>query len=289
MLPWREKLSIPKTGQSRAETFHSYFASSLQRDPYRVVVSEMMLQQTQVERVLPKFEAWLAKWPTTAALANASLAEVLIFWQGLGYNRRAKFLWQLAQQIEARGGVWPTTEEELLELPGIGRYTARAVMSFAMGEQVGVVDTNIKRVLGRAFGEVKDYFQLADEVVPAGQADPWNQALMDLGAMVCTARAPKCPECPLQQSCQAYLTGSINILPVKKISKKPLVRFEDSDRFFRGRIMDLLREKSYQLEELAEKMETEFGLIDAQRFQKLVNGLVAEELISRKENKITLG
>jgi A/G-specific adenine glycosylase len=162
-------------------------------------------------------------------------------------------------------------------------------MSFALGQHVGVVDTNIKRVLSRVFGEVKDYFVLADECLPVGQADPWNQALMDLGAMVCTARAPKCPECPVQQYCLAYVTGSINNLPAKKVSEKPTVRFADSDRFFRGRIMDLLRQKPYELQELSEKMEIDYGLIDQERFQKLINGLVSEELISQTKEQITLG
>ncbi len=313
VLPWREKLKDEKlklelevvssneilNNSVRDVAFASYFATSLQRDPYQVVVAEMMLQQTQVERVLPKYTAWLAKWPTTAELAKATLAEVLILWQGLGYNRRAKFLWELARQIEQRGGFWPTTEVELLELPGIGKYTARAVMSFAMGQQVGVVDTNIKRVMSRFLGEAKDYFFLADNCLPAGQADPWNQAIMDLGAMICTARAPQCSVCPVKQNCQANLTAQqqgfsnfsefLKSQPAKKSSYKSGVRFEDTDRFFRGRMMDLLRADTYLITKFAQKMEQDFGLIDHQRFQKLVDGLAAEKMITIQGKKVRLG
>lgn len=333
VLPWREKLDgetpviseHPKTSPSlREAAFESYFATSLQRDPYRVVVAELMLQQTQVDRVLPKFEAWMNKWPTTAALGQASLAEILIFWQGLGYNRRAKFLWKLSQQIEERGGVWPTTEAELLELPGIGKYTARAVMSFAMGLQVGVVDTNIRRVIARIEGlewsekqvepamDLKaDYFKLADEILPKGQADPWNQAIMDLGAMVCTAKIPHCEVCPLNEICVSNLRARAHdwtsygewLLAREKMKKAALkkkhieagttpikkIRFEDTDRFFRGRVMDVLREADYELPELSEKMENEYGLVDHKRFQKVIAGLVAEELISVHEKTVRLG
>ncbi len=311
ILPWREKLTVLPT-KVRDEAFGHYFASSLKRDPYKVVVAEMMLQQTQVDRVMSKFQAWMEKWPSTAALAKASLAEVLIFWQGLGYNRRAKFLWQLAKKIEELSGVWPTTEKELLELPGIGRYTARAIMSFAFGMQVGVVDTNIKRVIARTQGiewserqvnppfDLKaDYFQLADELLPADQADPWNQAIMDLGAMVCTAKSPKCEVCPLSQLCQSNLRAqkhgfenygvwlkSLATLP--KLKKKS-VRFEDTDRFFRGRIMDLLRESEYEIPKLAQKMEEEYGLIDPDRFNKLLTGLASEEMITIQKNAVKLG
>jgi A/G-specific adenine glycosylase len=311
VLPWREKLAAPQTSV-RSESFNHYFASSLKRDPYKVVVAEMMLQQTQVDRVMPKFLAWMAKWPTTADLAKATLAEVLISWQGLGYNRRAKFLWQLAQKIEELDGVWSTTEVELLGLPGIGKYTARAIMSFAFGMQVGVVDTNIKRVIARTQGiewsekqvnppiDLKaDYFLLADQMLPVGQADPWNQGIMDLGAMVCTASSPKCEICPISSYCESNLRAQahgwenyaawLKSLPKKPRGAKKTIRFEDTDRFFRGRIMDLLRADSFKVIELARKMEDEYGLIDHDRFQKLVSGLVEEEMISTHGDIVRLG
>ncbi len=311
VLPWREKMLGPKTA-TRNESFDHYFASSLKRDPYKVVVAEMMLQQTQVDRVIPKFLAWMSKWPSTADLAKATLAEVLIFWQGLGYNRRAKFLWQLAQKIEQSNGVWPTTEVELLQLPGIGKYTARAIMSFAFGMQVGVVDTNIKRVIARTQGiewsekqvnpqiDLKaDYFSLADEMLPAGQADPWNQGIMDLGAMVCIATSPKCEMCPISNYCESNQKAQahgwenyaawLKSLPKKPRGIKKTVRFEDTDRFFRGRIMDLLRADSYDVTQLAKKLEDEYGLIDNKRFQKLISGLVTEEMISIHADRVQLG
>lgn len=151
------------------------------RDPYAILVSEVMLQQTQVERVVPRYLAWLGRWPTAAALAAASLAHVIRAWQGLGYNRRALDLHRAARVVAERG--WP---EDLTELPGVGRYTADAVRAFAFGDAVLPVDTNVRRVLertGHRFG-------------PA-----CGQALMDLGATVCLARVPRCGICPLAAEC----------------------------------------------------------------------------------------
>lgn len=151
------------------------------RDPYAILVSEVMLQQTQVERVVPRYGAFLARWPTAAALAAAPTAEVIREWQGLGYNRRALALQRAARLVAATG--WP---EDLTELPGVGRYTADAVGLFALGRQVLPVDTNVRRVqerTGAAFGP------------------PSGQALMDLGATVCLARIPRCERCPLAAAC----------------------------------------------------------------------------------------
>jgi A/G-specific adenine glycosylase len=151
------------------------------RDPYAILVSEVMLQQTQVERVVPRYEEWLARWPTAEALAGASAADVIRAWQGLGYNRRALNLHRAATIVAERG--WP---DDLTELPGVGRYTADAVRAFAFGESVLPEDTNVLRIqerTGRRFG-------------PA-----CGQALMDLGATVCLARVPRCGVCPLAEEC----------------------------------------------------------------------------------------
>jgi A/G-specific adenine glycosylase len=151
------------------------------KDPYAILVSEVMLQQTQVERVIPRYVRWVARWPTAEALAAAPAADVLREWQGLGYNRRALNLHRAARAIAERG--WP---EDLTELPGVGRYTADAVRSFALGEPVLPVDTNVRRVqerTGFAFGH------------------ECGQALMDLGATICLARVPRCGECPLAGAC----------------------------------------------------------------------------------------
>ncbi len=151
------------------------------RDPYAILVSEVMLQQTQVERVVPRYEAWLERWPTPETLAAASAAEVIVAWQGLGYNRRALNLHRAARQVAAEG--WPG---DLTELPGVGPYTAAAVSNFAFGRDVLPVDTNVRRVQERT-GEDFD----------AACA----QALFDLGATVCLARIPRCGVCPLAKLC----------------------------------------------------------------------------------------
>ena len=151
------------------------------RDPYAILVSEVMLQQTQVSRVVPRYLAWLERWPTVDALADASAADVIREWQGLGYNRRALNLHRAARQISIQG--WP---EDLTELPGVGRYTADAVARFAHDRPVLPMDVNVKRVLERS----------------GGSFDPQSaHALMDLGATVCLARIPRCGACPLAARC----------------------------------------------------------------------------------------
>jgi A/G-specific adenine glycosylase len=179
------------------------------RDPYAILVSEVMLQQTQVERVVPRYLAWLWRWPTVEALAAARLADVIREWQGLGYNRRAVNLHRAARRIAAHG--WP---DDLTTLPGVGRYTAAAIACFAFGRDVLPVDTNVRRVqarTGHAFG--------------ASAA----QALMDLGATVCLARVPRCGVCPLAQSCPSR---GRRYEPLRKQS-----RFEGSFRQRRARAL----------------------------------------------------
>ena len=187
------------------------------RDPYRVWVSEVMLQQTQVETVKPYYRRWLKRFPTLRALAAASQPEVLALWEGLGYYARARNFHRAAQKIVAdHGGRIPRTVEGLLELPGVGRYTAAAIASIAFGADAAVLDGNVKRVLARAFnymGEVKsprgekDLWRLAESLVPAGRAGDYNQALMDLGATICAPRAPQCRLCPLHDLCLARQLG----------------------------------------------------------------------------------
>jgi A/G-specific adenine glycosylase len=150
-------------------------------DPYEILVSEVMLQQTQVDRVIPRWRAWLERWPTVEALAGASAAEVIVAWQGLGYNRRAISLHRAAQQVAANG--WP---DDLTELPGVGPYTAAAVSNFAFGRDVLPVDTNVSRVQVRT-GATFD--------------GSCAQALFDLGATICLARIPRCGDCPLADDC----------------------------------------------------------------------------------------
>ncbi len=207
------------------------------RDPYAVLVSEVMLQQTQVERVLPKYEEFLTRFPTLEALAAAPLAEVIKVWAGLGYNMRAVRLHEIARQaVERYGGSLPGTLDELLSLKGIGRYTAGAVACFAFGLPVATVDTNIRRVLWRVFRGIEPVewppdqttsrmvLALAEWALPRDRAYDWQQALMDLGATICQSRRPLCERCPLMDCCAAYQeTARVTLFP----SGEALARLRD--------------------------------------------------------------
>jgi len=196
------------------------------RDPYHIWVSEIMLQQTQVETVIPYYTRWLKQFPTVAALAQAPLQTVLTQWEGLGYYSRARNLHRAAQQVLTEyGGQVPDTLEALLQLPGIGRYTAAAIASMAFGVDAAVLDGNVKRVLARVFdirddvksprGE-KQLWALAESLVPAGRAGDYNQAVMDLGATICTPRAPACERCPVRPLCKAKQLGVQLERPIMK-------------------------------------------------------------------------
>lgn len=181
------------------------------RNAYRVLVSEIMLQQTQVDRVIPKYREWLRKYPSLEALAGASTREVRETWRPLGYNIRPVRLREIARAVlRDHGGRIPETHAELLALKGVGPYTAGAVLSFAYGKNAPILDTNVRRVLRRVFaGEAarppeRDLWRLSEALLPAGRAYDFNQALMDFGATVCTARRPRCPGCPLSRLCASY-------------------------------------------------------------------------------------
>jgi A/G-specific adenine glycosylase len=183
-------------------------------DPYRILVSEVMLQQTQVDRVLPKYHEWLGKYPSLEALAQAPEREVAETWRPLGYNIRPRRLHAIARESVARyGGTLPSDRETLLSFKGIGEYTAGAVLSFAFGERAAILDTNVARVLFRVFighGDPKAHrtrkhlWELSRTVLPHRHVFDFNQALMDFGATVCVARKPKCPVCPMRRDCRAY-------------------------------------------------------------------------------------
>ena len=183
-------------------------------DPYHILVSEIMLQQTQVDRVLPKYTEWLIKYPSLEALATAPDQEVTDAWYPLGYNIRPKRLQTIARESVARyGGQLPADEETLLSFKGIGAYTAGAIRSFAFRERAAILDTNVARVLFRVFiseGDPKSpatrrhLWRLSETLVPVRHVFDFNQALMDLGAMVCVARNPKCLVCPMAKSCRAF-------------------------------------------------------------------------------------
>jgi A/G-specific adenine glycosylase len=213
-----------------------------ERDPWRILVSEVMLQQTQVERVIPKWHAFLTAFPTPADCAIASLGDVLRLWQGLGYPRRARNLQAAAAiVVELHNGQLPDDLDDLLDLPGIGPYTARAVLAFAFERDVAVVDTNIARVLARTLGErltPKRAQERADAAVPDGQGWVWNQVVMDLGATLCRP-TPTCIPCPLAGSCSWHLAGRPHPDPAtgsSGVSGKQ-ARFEGSARQARGKVL----------------------------------------------------
>jgi A/G-specific adenine glycosylase len=206
------------------------------RDPWSILVSEVMLQQTQVARVIPVWTAFLARFPTATDCANAPQADVVTAWQGMGYNRRARSLHQCAIAIrDKHQGALPATLEELLALPGVGPYTARAVMVFAFERRAGVLDVNAVRVLARLNG-VPVTQEQADAAAPISDPWRWNQAILDLGATVCTKRAAACDRCPVARHCAWRHHG-----PDPAVHPKPQSRFEGSDRQGRGRLVDALR------------------------------------------------
>jgi A/G-specific adenine glycosylase len=176
------------------------------RDPYAIVVSEILLHQTQVSRVIPVYEQFLRRYPTVEALARARLSAVKRLTDPLGYKVRGRWLHAIAQHVaEERAGYFPQTLDELRRLPGVGRYTAGAVMSFAFHRDAPILDTNVARLLSRYFGvggSRRELWAYANRVIPRGRAHVFNQALMDLGALVCVARAPRCVRCPLRRGCR---------------------------------------------------------------------------------------
>jgi A/G-specific adenine glycosylase len=201
-------------------------------DPYALLVSEIMLQQTQAARVIPYYHAFLTRFPDPHTLAAATPREVLEAWSGLGYNRRALALHAAAKQIATHG--WP---DDLTELPGVGPYTAAAVGSFAWDRQVAALDTNARRVIERYDGRPHTPTTLARraaELLPNGRAADFNQAMMELGATVCRPRAPRCGDCPIHEGCERGPAPA---------PRRRTERFEDSDRWARGRIVAALLER----------------------------------------------
>ena len=219
-----------------------------ERDPYRILVSEVMLQQTQVSRVLEKYSAFLARFPTVHSLARARRSHVIRMWRGMGYNNRAVRLHRLAHSVaHTSGGILPQTEKELMDLPGIGRYTARAIMSSAFALPVPVVDVNIQRFFSRVFWSMstltdmrplRDVEAHALKQFPPRNGYEWNQALMDLGATVCAARTPQCDACPVASHCRSR-TGMKRVAAIRKKSEPSF--YGVPERIHRGHIIEHLR------------------------------------------------
>lgn len=279
-------------------------------DPYKVLVSEVMLQQTQASRVTPAFERFVRRFPTLEALAAAPLAAVLREWSGLGYNRRARDLHRIARA--ATNGL-PSTVADLDALPGIGAYTAGAVACFAFGQRVPFADTNIRRVLGRYFlgrpGTNEEAVELDAKAMPSRNADLWHHALMDLGATICLPRTPRCDVCPLRAGCAARGSagpaaallrvaagGSLrrgarqreaqrsaagrHQTPHTAMPLRPAA-YRDSDRRIRGAVVKALTSRDMTVRAL----EKEIG---DERVGRLTDALVADGLVERVGRRVRL-
>ncbi len=261
------------------------------RDPYAILVSEVMLQQTQVDRVLPYYERFLQAYPDVETLATAATAEVIRLWSGLGYNRRAVNLQRAARAVVERfGGQFPAEPARLRELPGVGAYTAGAIAAFAFERDVAFLDTNMRRVVSRlVFGErpvsEREIASVADQLIPAGRSWEWNQALIEFGALQCTARRPACIVCPLQDLCVAFPTMQ-STLAAKRASpgRRQSERFETTSRYFRGRIVETLRgipageTSGIGLHELGALVKEGYSVDDAPWLMNLVEGLQQDGL-----------
>ena len=236
-----------------------------------------MLQQTPVHRVIPYFHAFLESFPSTAACARAPQSDVVTAWRGLGYPRRARHLHQAAQMIEqVYGGEMPREIPSLLALPGVGEYTARAVASFAFGDDVGVVDTNVGRIISRAITNRRvarrELQSIADSLVPSGLSASWNQAMLDLGAQYCRA-TPRCESCPIASCCAWQREGGDDPAPGSAAVSTPQAPYRGSLRELRGQALKSLEGSPRTVDELIDH-----GL-DAQRLDTALAGLESDGLI----------
>ena len=226
---------------------------SLRRTPYEVLVSEVMLQQTQASTLEKRLPPFLKQFPTVAALAKASTTEVLRAWQGLGYNRRALNLHKTAKAIKARGRKgFPSTMSELLALPGIGDYTASAILTFSFGDEIPVVDVNIERVLSRVWKRmpatdaklpIKEIATFDAMILPRGHSSMWHQALMDLGATICAKRKPLCQECPISSQCRSakgFMKLALEQRPTVFLGSTEKLFWGEPRRLWRGRVLKLV-------------------------------------------------
>ncbi|MEO0491894.1 MAG: A/G-specific adenine glycosylase [Actinomycetota bacterium] len=247
------------------------------RDPWAILVSETMLQQTQVARVVDRLPRFLERFPTPADCAAAPAGDVVEEWAGLGYNRRPLNLHRAAAaMVERHGGRLPERLGDLLALPGVGPYTARAVRAFAHELPAAVVDTNIGRVLARWDGErltPKQAQARADALAPDDQPWHWNQSIMELGALVCTKRSPACAECPVHRWCGWRGVGDDPAVGSAAVST-PQARFEGSDRQLRGRLVDALRSGPVERSTVAVVVDEP----DRVRVEMIVAGLVRDGL-----------
>lgn len=249
-LPWRE---VP-------------VRTPVQEKAYKVFISEVMSQQTQLSRVVPKYQDWMHAFPMIVDLANAKVADVLHYWSGLGYNRRALNLKKAAEMIVNNfGGKFPMTEKELVSLPGIGKYTARAILCFAFDQQVSVVDTNVRKIIVTQFGvdgNDQELQEIADQLLPKGKAYDWNQALMDYAAAM---------------------------LKKEKIAIPKQSKFLGSHRYYRGQIVKkLLEKKEIKVSELGLLIKKDYTYLDNLWLQTLVQELITEGFIVEEQGMVML-
>ncbi len=258
------------------------------RNPWFVLVAEVMLQQTQIDRVLSKWPAFLEEFPTATSCALAPTSEVVKQWEGMGFNRRAVLLHQAAKSIkDNHGGEVPLEIDELLLLPGVGPYTARAILAFAYEQDSAVVDTNVGRVLARWTGhrlKPAEAQELADRSVPLGEGWAWNQAVLDFGSMVCRSKNPKCEECPIHRSCSWQ---GIGVDPAKGSAgvSGTQSRFEGSDRQGRGKLVAALRKKPIKKSELAEIMGWP---LDPKRAERVASTVISDGLATSEGDTLSL-
>ncbi|WP_440989245.1 A/G-specific adenine glycosylase [Haloarchaeobius baliensis] len=260
------------------EADHRDFPWRRTDDAYEILVSEVMSQQTQLGRVVEAWAAFLERWPTTAALADADRADVVGFWTSysLGYNNRAKYLHEAARQVEDEyDGAFPETPDELQELMGVGPYTANAVASFAFDNGDAVVDTNVKRVLYRAFDVPDDdetFERVARDLMPPGESRVWNNAIMELGGVACE-KTPSCDEagCPWREWCHAYETGDFT---APDVPTQPT--FEGSRRQMRGRVVSVLKEyDELALDTLGPRVRVDYSP-DGEHGREWLRGLLSD-------------
>jgi A/G-specific adenine glycosylase len=252
-----------------------------------VLVSEVMLQQTPAVRVVPSWSRFLFRFPSAASLAESPTADVLIAWGRLGYPRRARRLHDAARMIVDRhGGEVPSTVAELEFLPGVGPYTARAVASFGFGVAVGVVDTNVGRVLARTANRrftAREAQEVVDGLVRPGRSLVVNQALMDLGAVHCRAR-PRCQDCPVRRRCRWFVEGGEDPATRSAGVSRPQGTFAGSDREARGRLLAALRVKALDQSRSGAVMG-----VESARAESLVADLVAEHLVTCRDGRLHIG
>jgi A/G-specific adenine glycosylase len=261
-------------------------------DPYEILVSEVMSQQTQLDRVVRAWRDFLDKWPTVEALADAPRSDVVGFWtdHSLGYNNRAKYLHEAAGQVVGElDGEWPRDPDGLSELMGVGPYTANAVASFAFNNGNAVVDTNVKRVLYRAFDVPDDdaaFEAAAQRLMPDGESEVWNNAIMELGGVACE-KTPDCDgaQCPWREWCSAYQTGDFT---APDVPTQP--EFEGSRRQFRGRVVNVLNEyDELPLDELGPRVRVDYapdGEYGREWLRGLVRDLADDGLVSLDERDV---